>query len=73
MKVADFAVAYAGMRSLVLVVAFKTVVATALPLLLAVVLQWVGLYRYVFSPANTVKVLVGSLWGCVRSNPRGSV
>lgn len=50
-----------GMQALVPIVIVKTVVATALPLLLAVVLRRVGLYRHLFRPANTLGALVGRL------------
>lgn len=61
LKVANVVVAHMGIQALVPVVIVKTIVATALPLLLAVVLQRVGLYRHLFRPANTVGALVGRL------------
>lgn len=61
MKVADVIVAHMGVQALVSIVIVKTIVATVLPLLLAVVLRRVGLYRYLFRPANTLGTLVGRL------------
>lgn len=61
LKVANAVVAHMGMQALVPIVIVKTVVATALPLLLAVVLRRVGLYRHLFRPANTLGALVGRL------------
>lgn len=61
LKVANATVAFMGIQALVTVVIVKTVVATALPLLLAVVLRRAGVYRYLFRPANTLGTLVARL------------